>query len=157
MSIQTDPTVHSSLDGLISIQTDPTVHSSLHFYPNWPPLDILYLSYPNWPPLEILYLSYPNWPPLEILYLSYPNWPPLAISLYFSTYQIQTCPTLHLACSTLYIPHQHFILLNFLIKLYPVVCTRGSSTKDIRFFGHFLTYPPTHIRFSPILKIFLDR
>ena len=27
---------------------------------------------------------------------------------------------------------------------------KGPSTKDIRFLGHFLTYLPTHIRFSPI-------
>ena len=32
---------------------------------------------------------------------------------------------------------------------------RGPSTYDIRFFGLFLTYLPTHIRFFPNLKPFL--
>ena len=78
MYIQTGPTVHHSLDSLISIQTGPTVHSSLHFYPNWPH------------PIQ-------TGPTFSFPYLSYPNWPhsiKLAPLFHFSIYHTQTGPTL---------------------------------------------------------------
>ena len=34
---------------------------------------------------------------------------------------------------------------------------RGHPERISDFLGHFLTYLPTHIRFSPILKTILDR
>ena len=66
----------------------------------------------------------------------------------------------------IYFRYEIIIFDLFLYKLWALFKSRslnlddyldkGPSLKNIQFLGHFLTYPLTHIRFSPIVMIVLE-